>query len=453
LISSNNPFIVKKQADLLFRNVRLGQISSILNASFLLWVVTSLNTSESHLAVAIWWLVATITAILRIWIANKYLAKDDVTRLDNAALWQKRAVLGAGASGIVWGAGALLLMFGATTTMQLFTAFVMAGVVAGAVPVLAANRQAFRYYAWPIVLTVAIGSLGADPLHIAFSVMTLLFLSIATRSADYFHEALQDTFRLEHEKDSLVEDLQRANQLAENSNRAKTEFLANVSHELRTPMNGILGMADLLDMEELSADQRSYLTPLRRSADDLLQLINHMIELSKLESGQIHFNPSPFAAPTLLNDLLNNLVNDASKKGLTLHLQNDNSLPDVLIGDIEHLRQILQHLVGNAVKFTEQGDVSVSLKVFEQSKNRLKLAFAISDTGPGIAPEKVQQLLSGLFVQVDGSVVRRHGGTGIGLPIARKLVELLGGRLNVESQLGVGSTFSFAIPVERFLSD
>lgn len=132
MISSNNPFIVKKQADLLFRNVRLGQISSILNASFLLWVVTSLNTSESHLAVAIWWLVATITAILRIWIANKYLAKDDVTRLDNAALWQKRAVLGAGASGIVWGAGALLLMFGATTTMQLFTAFVMAGVVAGA---------------------------------------------------------------------------------------------------------------------------------------------------------------------------------------------------------------------------------------------------------------------------------------------------------------------------------
>jgi hypothetical protein len=132
LISSNNPFIVKKQADLLFRNVRLGQISSILNASFLLWVVTSLNTSESHLAVAIWWLVATVTAILRIWIANKYLAKDDVTRLDNAALWQKRAVLGAGASGIVWGAGALLLMFGATTTMQLFTAFVMAGVVAGA---------------------------------------------------------------------------------------------------------------------------------------------------------------------------------------------------------------------------------------------------------------------------------------------------------------------------------
>ena len=453
MISSNDPFIVKKQADLLFRNVRLGQITSLLNASFLLWVVSLLAAEESHLAIAAWWLLASSTAILRIVVANKYLAKDDAARLGEAALWKKRAIWGAGISGVVWGTGALLMMFGATTTIQLFTAFVMAGMVAGAVPVLAADRLAFRCYAWPTVLAVAICSLGSDQLHIAFTLMSLLFLMMATRSADYFHDALQETFRLEHEKNTLVEDLQRAKQFAENSNRAKTEFLANVSHELRTPMNGILGMADLLDMEELSEDQRSYLVPLRSSADDLLRLINHMIELSKLESGELALNPGPFAAPSLLNDLLGSLAIEATNKGLELNLDADSALPDVLVGDIERLRQILLHLVGNAVKFTEQGHVSVTLKVYEQSNSRLKLAFSISDTGPGIAPEKVQQLLSGLFVQVDGSVIRRHGGTGIGLPIARKLVELMGGRLNVESQLGVGSTFSFAIPVTSFVAD
>ena len=136
----------------------------------------------------------------------------------------------------------------------------------------------------------------------------------------------------------------------------------------------------------------------------------------------------------------------AKAKGLVFALEQDPAVPEVLVGDLELLRQTLANLVGNAIKFTDQGQVSISVKIAEHSAEQIKLAFVISDTGPGIAPEKIQQLLSGLFIQADGSIIRRHGGTGIGLPIARKLIELLGGQLAIASQVGVGSTFSFTLP-------
>ncbi len=443
--TSKDAFVLSKQVDLLYRNVRLGQIASVVNASFLVWVASTLGHSSG---LAYWWLVAFLTAVLRIRMAGQYFAIDPQSRRREANKWRQRALIGAGVSGLIWGFGALLLMLGTTTTLQLFSAFVMAGMIAGAVPVLAADHLAFRLYAGPIVLAVGIGSLGFDPLHIAFTAMTALFLLIAIRSADYFHDTLQDTFRLELEKEKLVDDLQTAKSLAETSDRAKTEFLANVSHELRTPMNGILGMADLLDMEELTEDQRSYLSTLRISAVDLLHLINQMIELSALESGQIKLAPSPFAMPDLLDSLLNRETREAKAKGLEFKLENDPGLPEVLIGDLQRLRQVLLNLVGNAIKFTDQGRVLVTVKGVGQTAGKTQLRFSVSDSGQGIAPAKVNQLLTGLFVQGDGSVIRRHGGTGIGLPIARKLIEMQGGKLEVESQLGVGSTFSFTLPFE-----
>jgi signal transduction histidine kinase len=443
---NNEQFVLSKRVDLLYRNIRLGQIISILNASLLLWISSVLLPSSQVSAIAVWWFLATVVACARIWRARSYHSTDRKIRELQTEFWRKQAIIGAATSGFIWASGALILMHGTNTELQLLSAFTMAGMVAAAVPVLAADRLAFRVYGWPIILAVAIGSLGTDPLHIAFSVMSFLFLLMTTRSADYFHGTLQDTLRLEHEKDGLVDDLQHAKLIAETSNRAKTEFLANISHELRTPMNGIMGMADLLDMEDLTADQRSYLLPLRTSATDLMHLINQMIELSKLESGQIKLSPHPFAVTDFLEGLLGKVSSEAKAKGLLLKLEHDPAIPDVLVGDLERLRQTLVNLVGNAVKFTEHGQISVSVKIAGQSAEQIKLIFAITDTGPGIAPQKIHQLLTGLFVQADGSVVRRHGGTGIGLPISRKLIELLGGQLAISSQLGIGSTFSFTLP-------
>ena len=441
--TSGDIFILGRRLDLLFRNQYLGQAVSIVISGTLALIA---YPAISALTLALWWSALRAVAIIRLWHAKVYQSLPHEIRLSNAKLWRQRMLVGVTTSGLLWAFGALLMTSAGEVTLQLFTAFVLAGLTAGAVPVLAADRTLFRIYAWPIMIAVIVGSFGTDQLHIAFMIMTTLALIIFTRSADNFYQTLTETFRLEYEKDGLVEKLEHARKIAETSDRAKTEFLSNVSHELRTPMNGIMGMADLLEMEDLTNDQRSYLLPLRTSANDLMHLINQMIELSKLESGQIKLSPHPFAVTDFLEGLLNKANSEAKAKGLVLHLEHDPAMPDILVGDLERLRQALVNLVGNAVKFTDQGQISVSAKIAEQSAEQIKLVFAITDTGPGIAPEKIHQLLTGLFVQVDGSVIRRHGGTGIGLPISRKLIELLGGQLEISSQLKVGSTFSFTLP-------
>lgn len=436
------PFILGRQVDLLYRNVRLGQIVSIVNASFLVWIAEPLVAQGS---LAIWWLLAVVTAGLRMAMAGRFYRQSDAERQSRSALWRQRALFGAAAGGVIWAAGALLLIGAGDTILQLFTAFVMAGMVAGAVPVLAADRLVFRSYAWPITLAVVVGTIGTDPLHIAFSAMSLVFLLAATRSADYFHDTLQDTFRLEHEKDILVEHLEHARQVAERSNRAKTEFLANISHELRTPMNGIIGLGDLLAEEELSEDQRNLLTPMRQSSDNLMHLINHLIELSALEAGQVKLASVPFAVSELLLGLKSSHRKAAAAKGLDWIEAADPALPHVLVGDIGRLHQVFTHLLGNAIKFTERGAVSIFIRLAETLPAGARLEFTVADTGAGIAPAVLPQLC-GLFVQGDGSSIRRHGGIGVGLPIARKLIELLGGEMKIESELGVGSRFSFTLP-------
>lgn len=446
---ADDPFILGRQVELLYRNLRLGQIVSVVNASFMFWIAYG---KIPTLLLGIWWLLATLAATIRIGLASRYNRCPAATRQDEAALWRRKAFFGAAGSGLIWACGGLLLTYFGDTTLQLFTAFVLAGMVAGAVPVLAPDRLSFRAYAWPIVLAVAVGAAGTDALHIAFFAMTLVFLLAATRSADYFHDTLQETLRLEHEKDGLVTKLEHARAIAEESNRAKTEFLANISHELRTPLNGIVGLGELLSLEELTPEQHELLDPLRRSADDLMRMISNLIELSALEAGYIKPVPSAFITTELAESLLSGHRTAARGRGLLMREEIDPALPQIIVGDIARLRQVFSHLLGNAIKFTEQGHVGVAIRLQESSASQSIIEFCISDSGPGIAPEKLR-LLSGMLVQGDGSSVRRHGGIGVGLPIARKLIELLGGKLIIESQPGQGSHFRFSLPFERRAED
>lgn len=242
----------------------------------------------------------------------------------------------------------------------------------------------------------------------------------------------------------LEQDLRSAKEVAEATNRLKSEFLANMSHEIRTPMNGVIGMAELLADTRLTREQRDFVLTIRSSADALLSIINDILDLSKIEAGRLEIEPVPFSLENCLENLLQGLSLKASEKGLELACRVDPELPDTLVCDPGRLRQILVNLVGNAVKFTAQGEVVVSVSMDEELDHGMILHFAVRDTGIGINPEK-RSVIFEAFAQADASTTRRYGGTGLGLTISARLIEMMGGRIWVESTEGTGSTFHFTV--------
>jgi signal transduction histidine kinase len=264
------------------------------------------------------------------------------------------------------------------------------------------------------------------------------------------HKAMQVNARDISKLKAVQQALESARVAADHANLAKSEFLANMSHEIRTPMNGVLGLTDLVLRGELNPTQRKYIELVHQSAKGLMVIINDLLDVAKVESGRMQIEQQPINLGQCIDEALMPLIHEAQNKGLNLYANIHRDVPQTVLGDAVRLRQILINLIGNALKFTEQGEVRISVRPLNPEiapEKVVDLQFSVEDTGIGMSAEQLTQVFEP-FVQADSSITRRFGGTGLGLTIVQRLVQLMGGEVRVKSTPGKGSCFSFQLRMQ-----